>query len=137
VNPVAETATIMFTTWGNVRAGDQALYDDDLLTVSGIRVYPEPDAPDFLITSVDAVNENNRPVHLDPPASERVAIRRAHATNDDDDNGPRYRVGSDSRTHDYQVSELTQDRGLVTVIGGLQRWQALAVVAILDPPFQD
>lgn len=35
----------------------------------------------------------------------------------------------------YQVAELTADAGLVTVLGGLERWQAYAIVAILHPPF--
>lgn len=37
----------------------------------------------------------------------------------------------------YAVSQLTEDRGLVPVLAGLERWQALAIVAVLDPPFSD
>lgn len=37
----------------------------------------------------------------------------------------------------YAVAELTEDSGLVPLIDGLQRWQALAIAAILTPPFED
>lgn len=51
---------------------------------------------------------------------------------------PEYRVtGGLRRDGHYEVSELTEDEGLVARIGGLERWQALAIVAILHPPFRD
>jgi hypothetical protein len=37
----------------------------------------------------------------------------------------------------YAVAELTEDAGLVVLIGRIARWQALAIVAVLDPPFQE
>jgi hypothetical protein len=37
----------------------------------------------------------------------------------------------------YAVARLTKDKGLMPVIRGLQRWQALAIVSVLHPPFED
>lgn len=39
-------------------------------------------------------------------------------------------------THLHEVTELTEE-GPVVRIGSLLRWQALAIVAILDPPFKE
>lgn len=48
---------------------------------------------------------------------------------------PEWRVhGNATGDHSYAVSQLTEDRGLVPVITGLARWQALAIVAILHHP---
>lgn len=67
-------------------------------------------------------------------ASEPLSLREGADGNDE---GPQYRVTSDSRHRGHQVSELTPCRGLVTVISGLERWQALAIVAILHHPHGD
>jgi hypothetical protein len=49
-----------------------------------------------------------------------------------------YRVTSNlEHTRQYEVAELTEDRGLVVRIGGLQRWQALAIVSVLESPFTE
>lgn len=43
-----------------------------------------------------------------------------------------------AHTHEgYVVAELTENDGLVTLIGGIQQWQAYAIVAVLDPPFKE
>jgi hypothetical protein len=49
-----------------------------------------------------------------------------------------YRVASNlEQTRQYEVAELTEDQGLVVRIGGLQRWQALAIVSVLESPFTE
>ena len=40
------------------------------------------------------------------------------------------------QTRMHEVTELTGE-GPVVRIGGLLRWQALAIVAILEPPFKE
>lgn len=45
-------------------------------------------------------------------------------------------TGNLERTRCHEVSELTES-GPEIRIGGLQRWQALAIVAILHPPFEE
>jgi hypothetical protein len=44
-------------------------------------------------------------------------------------------VGEGDSSHLCSVCELTENAGLVVRIGGLLRWQALAIVSILHPPF--
>lgn len=52
--------------------------------------------------------------------------------------GREYRVvGEGDASRLYSVCELTEEFGLVTRIDLLQRWQALAIVAILHPPFEE
>lgn len=46
-------------------------------------------------------------------------------------------VGNAENTGRHGVCQLTEDRGLVPVITGLERWQALAIVAILHHPHGD
>ena len=48
-----------------------------------------------------------------------------------------FRVMSDSRHPGYAVAELTEDDGLRPLIAGLMQWQALAIVAVLTPPFKE
>lgn len=58
-----------------------------------------------------------------------------HMSNLDDGSLKReFRVTASSEGRRYTVAELTEN-GLVPVISDLERWQALAVVSILDPPF--
>jgi hypothetical protein len=49
--------------------------------------------------------------------------------------GREFRVtGNMEGTGRHEVCELTES-GLQVRIGGLERWQALAIVAVLHPPF--
>lgn len=141
--------------WGEVLPGDQALDDGKMITVTGIRVYDM--YPGFPVAAVSGTLENGRPVALSLSARSLTAVHRpaAPCEADDCDNPAapcecgaahcpdhpherEWRVhGNPDGDRRHAVSELTCDHGLVPVITGLDRWQALAIVAILAHPHGD
>lgn len=52
--------------------------------------------------------------------------------------GREFRVAANlEHTGLHEVVELVEGQGLVVRIGGLERWQAYAIAAILHPPFEE
>lgn len=100
----------------------------NLLTGS---VVPSWDVLRRVVTVLDGDPEQFRALWLAarPPALMRGGVRMPGP-------GREWRVAANlERDGMHCVAELTEEAGLVSRIGGLERWQALAIVAILHPPF--
>lgn len=110
-------------------------------TLSGGSV-PSWETLQRVIRVLGADPEEFRQLWLDArPPSMRVSPVPAADADLTGGTGREYRMTSDliwnrERDQKYCVAELTEEAGLVPRLDGLERWQALAIVAILHPPFE-
>lgn len=72
----APVTTDMIIPWGDVRPGDQALSDSDLITVSEIDVRAQDGHPGFLIAYAGGTHADGRRAAVSPPANWLTAVRR-------------------------------------------------------------
>lgn len=71
-------------------------------------------------------------------SARRITPVTAPAARLNGEGGREFRVAWNlERDRRHSVAELVEGRGLVVAIGDLERWQAYAIVAILEPPFKE